>query len=246
MSKCSFYNFDIMRFNLKENIQALFKGEKKRLKLERYYAQSSYSQQGEDLTIMRLLENKSDGFFVDVGAFHPIKYSNTYIFYKNGWRGINIEPNPDVQKEFLKYRALDINLNIGIGNRVETLSYYKFNVPAVNSFSQEHVNKWKQVPDFYVTEVIEIQTQRLRDVLKENLPEHQKIDFMSVDVENFDLEVLMSNDWELYRPFILLVEDDILQFESFSESPIVVYLQSKNYSLISVCNGTLFFKDNVN
>lgn len=65
--------------------------------------------------------------------------------------------------------------------------YYKFNEPAVNSFSQEHVNKWKQVPDFHVKEVIEIQTQRLQNVLREHLLEDQKID-LCLDVENFDLE----------------------------------------------------------
>jgi FkbM family methyltransferase len=232
-----------MRFNLKKRIGALFK-EKKSTRLEREYAQKSYSQQGEDITIMRLLENKPKGFFVDIGAFHPIKYSNTYTFYKKGWRGINIEPNPDARQDFLKYRAHDINLNIAIGNSSERLSYYKFNVPAVNSFSLEHVDKWKQVPDFYVKEVLDIQTQRLQDVLKEHLPDHQIIDFMSIDVENFDLEVLKSNDWDLYRPFLLLVEEDILQLDSFTESPIVTYLQTKNYALISVCNGTLFFRDN--
>ena len=56
----------------------------------------SYSQQAEDLSIQRYFgEEKMNGFFVDVGAFDPIKYSNTYLFYKKGWRGINIEPNPD-------------------------------------------------------------------------------------------------------------------------------------------------------
>lgn len=232
-----------MGFNLKESITTFFKGKRRRNKLEKNYAQTSFSQQGEDITIMRLLENKENGFFVDIGAFHPIKYSNTYAFYKKGWRGINIEANPDARQEFLRYRTLDVNLNIAIGNSPDKLSYYKFNEPAVNSFSREHVEKWKQVSGFHVTEVIKIETQRLQDVLKKHLPKDQKIDFMSIDVENFDLEVLMSNNWDLYRPFLLLVEEDILQFVSYTESPIVSYLQTKNYSLLSVCNGTLIFKD---
>lgn len=230
-----------MGLNIRKTVSGYIKGSRK--KLESDHAQVSFSQQGEDITIMRLLNNKPNGFFVDIGAFHPIEYSNTYIFYKNGWRGINIEANPDAHQKFLKYRSLDTNLKTAIGNKQERLSYYKFNVPAINSFSKEHVNKWKQIPGFHVTEVIEIELQRLQDVLKANLPEGQIIDFMSIDVENFDLEVLMSNDWNLYRPLLLLVEEDVLQFTSYIESPIVSYLKGKNYSLTTICNGTLFFKD---
>lgn len=205
--------------------------------------QISYSQQGEDLTLLRLLEGKADGFYIDIGAFHPIKYSNTYLFYLKGWTGINIEPNPDVRNEFLKQRKNDLNLNIAIGNTTEALSYYKFNDPAVNSFSTEHVEKWKGVKGFHLTDVIKIQVHRLEDILHQYLAEGQKIDFITVDVENFDLEVLKSNNWELYRPYFLLVEEDLLCYNSFLESPIVSYLKGQNYELVTICNGTIFFKD---
>jgi hypothetical protein len=76
----------------------------------------SYSQQGEDLVLNKVFEKKWGGFFVDVGAFEPKKYSNTYKLSLSGWTGINIEPNPNKYKLFQKERKKDINLNIGINN----------------------------------------------------------------------------------------------------------------------------------
>lgn len=207
------------------------------------YSQVTYSQQGEDVTLLRLLANSESGFYVDIGAFHPFKYSNTCIFYKKGWSGINVEPNPDVRPVFLQHRTRDINLNVAIGNSNEELSYYKFNDPAVNSFSVEHVEKWKQAKGFYVTEVIKIKIRKLSDILAEYLPSEKRIDFMTIDVENFDLEVLQSNDWDLYRPYILLVEEEVLHFDNYLESPIIKYLYEKDYEITTVCNGTLFFID---
>lgn len=207
------------------------------------YSQITYSQQGEDVTLLRFLEDLEYGFYVDIGAFHPFKYSNTCIFYKKGWSGINVEPNPDVRPAFLEHRTRDINLNVAVGNGNEELSYYKFNDPAVNSFSVEHVEKWKQAKGFYVTEVINVKIRKLSDILAEYLPSGKRIDFMTIDVESFDLAVLQSNDWNLYRPYILLVEEEILHFDNYLESPIIKYLYEKNYEIKTICNGTLFFID---
>jgi FkbM family methyltransferase len=233
-----------MSINLKRSISKRIKMLSKMLDgSEDESGQVSYSQQGEDLTILRLLGYKSNGFYIDVGAFNPVKYSNTHLFYKNGWRGINIEPNPDARAEFLKQRENDLNLNIAIGNSNEELSYYKFNDPALNSFSKEHVEKWDRINGFHLTDVIKIEMHRLEDVLAQYLAVDQKIDFMTVDVENFDLEVLKSNNWNLYRPYLLLVEEDLLNFNAYHESLIVSYLKDQNYELTTICNGTLFFKD---
>src|SRR3989344_4572766 len=72
----------------------------------------SYSQSGEDMILRSIFDDKKEGFYVDVGAFHPKLYSNTYYFYKRGWRGINIEPNPGAN---FGIRKGDINLKCGIG-----------------------------------------------------------------------------------------------------------------------------------
>ena len=78
------------------------------------YAVKSYSQEGEDMVLYRIFEKQKSGFYVDIGAYHPKRFSNTYFFYKRGWRGINIEPNPEAIKLFKKYRVGDINLEMGV------------------------------------------------------------------------------------------------------------------------------------
>ena len=91
------------------------------------FANVYYSQSGEDIIIGNFFQNKNKGFFVDVGAYHPKHYSNTYLLYKNGWRGINIEPNPASIKLFNKYRKNDINLQTGVLNENKEAYYHIFN-----------------------------------------------------------------------------------------------------------------------
>jgi hypothetical protein len=83
----------------------------------------SFSQQAEDLHIQRYFGTRGHGFYVDIGAYHPFQYSNTQLFYSRGWRGINIEPNPDQFVFFPQYRPQDTNLNLAVGNAGEALTY---------------------------------------------------------------------------------------------------------------------------
>jgi hypothetical protein len=108
----------------------------------------SYSQQAEDIVIIKYFNKKWGGCFVDIGAFHPKKYSNTHLLTKLGWTGINVEPNPDQFIFFLKKRKKDINLNIGISLKEDMLNYYSFNHPAVNTFDKLHAEKWSTVKGF--------------------------------------------------------------------------------------------------
>jgi hypothetical protein len=101
------------------------------------FAVKSYAQEGEDIVLKRIFGGQSTGFYVDVGAHHPMRLSNTYSFYKLGWRGINIEPNPDSFNLFTKYRSKDINLNCGIALDKGNLEYYMFDEPALNTFDSE-------------------------------------------------------------------------------------------------------------
>ena len=86
------------------------------------YSLKSYSQEGEDMILKRFFEGKQRGFYVDVGSHHPKRFSNTYFFYKTGWRGINIDPMPGSMKLFDKIRTRDINLECGIFESEDELS----------------------------------------------------------------------------------------------------------------------------
>ncbi|MFM6346540.1 MAG: hypothetical protein ACKPFK_15520, partial [Dolichospermum sp.] len=93
------------------------------------YHNISYSQEGEDLILARFFEKEKNGFYVDIGAHHPQRFSNTYYFYLKGWSGINIDAMPGSMKIFDDLRPLDINLEIPISDKSEILTYYEFDEP---------------------------------------------------------------------------------------------------------------------
>ena len=105
-------------------------------KWDKYY-HKSWSQEGEDLILARLFENNAKGFYVDVGAHHPKRFSNTYLFYKKGWTGINIDAMPGSMKSFNKLRKRDINIEKPVSDKKQILTYYAFNESALNGFSKE-------------------------------------------------------------------------------------------------------------
>src|SRR5690554_4255676 len=105
--------------------------------IDGYYCRETYSQEGEDLLLKELLKHKDRGFYVDIGAYHPIKYSNTYYFYKRGWRGINIEPMPKSNKIFNLIRPNDLNLELGISSSGARMTYYIFDNHLVNTFDED-------------------------------------------------------------------------------------------------------------
>ncbi len=182
------------------------------------------------------------GFYVDVGAHHPVRYSNTYYFYNKGWKGINIEPTPTAIRPFKILRSRDTNLNIGVATHPGNLTFYCFNEPALNTFSEDVAlgvdgkdNKYK------ITKRVKIEVLPLRDILNTHVPDGVKIDFLTVDVEGLDFDVLKSNDWDKFSPEYLLVEGHI-DFEDVFSYDIYQYLKERNYKLVAKTLRTLIFK----
>jgi len=173
----------------------------------RRYCRGSYAQDGEDLLLLRLLEDpEKAGFFVDVGAHHPARLSNTMLFYMMGWSGINIDPLPGCMTTFKKWRPRDINLELGISQVEGKLTYHRFSQPELNTFSEELLKERSNKGCHHI-EDISLPTQPLRLILAQHLPPGVLIDFLTVDVEGMDMEVLQSNDWNRWRPSLILVED---------------------------------------
>lgn len=203
-----------------------------------------YAQEGEDLILETFLEDIKTGFYVDIGAFHPNLYSNTYLFYLKGWNGINIDPRPNSMVEFKKNRPRDINLEIPIGEEERNLPYYMFDEPALNGFSKE-ISEDRQMHTVYnIVNTIDLTIHRLENVLDQHLPSGQSIDFMTIDVEGLDLEVLKSNNWQKYKPSIILVETSVVYLDKTIENPIHSFLSEKNYSLVAKTFRTSFYQLN--
>lgn len=206
----------------------------------------SYAQEGEDRVLARFFGSQKKGFYVDIGAHHPQRFSNTYYFYLNGWSGINIDAMPGSMNEFKKIRPRDTNLEIAISDSKDYLTYYEFNETALNGFSKELSAERDGLGDYKIVATHQIETCTLTEVLDQYLPKNQNIDFLSVDVEGFDFQVLKSNDWDKYQPMFVLVES--LQtnesIDSLKESEIYSYMISAGYHLCAKLFYTTIFARN--
>lgn len=203
---------------------------------------NSFSDCGEDLILRHLFEHSTKGFYIDIGAFHPILHSNSYLFYLNGWRGINIDARPGSMSDFRKIRKYDINIEAAISDKEQQLKYYIVrNAENMNSFSLENL-KYLGV-DGNIKETIQIQTVRLEEILKKNLPSNTKIDFLSIDVEGLELSVLNSNDWNKYRPKIILMESFEKFYNENADASIKDYLKERDYLPITKTINSIIFMD---
>lgn len=218
------------------------------VRIQDEHATQSFSQEGEDLIIKRLFEGRNEGasgFYVDVGAHHPRICSNTYFFYKKGWRGINIDAKPGTKALFDSERPRDINLELGIAESVGELTYFEFNQPLLNGFDRTMAEMRAADPAWRLTGTRQIPVKPLRDVLAEHLPPGQAIDFMTVDVEGLDLQVLRSNDWDRFRPRLILAEDaTVVTLDDARNAPLCQYLASVGYTVIGKAALTMFFVAN--
>jgi len=211
------------------------------------YHKLSYSHEGEDMVLARIFYNQNKGFYVDVGAHHPQRYSNTYYFYLLGWKGINIDAMPGSMKIFNQMRPNDINLEVPLSDSKQNLTYYIFNHSNLNGFSKELAierDGWK-VGDWEVKLIseIELRTSTLSEVLEQYVPPEQDIDFLNIDVEGLDYEVLRSSDWKKYRPKIVLVEDlEMVTLDQSYTAKIPAFMYEQGYQLYGKSGYTLIFK----
>lgn len=200
-----------------------------------------YAEYGEDSIVNCLIHYKREGIYVDVGAFHPKRLSSTYYFYKKQhWSGIIVEPNPVNCALFQKYRPRDIIVNMGAAKTKSELTYYMFEDASQNTFSEEFKEDRVKEEMAVIDQKI-IPVKPLSEILDENLLKGQMIDYLNIDVEGLDLEVLQSNDWERFRPSVITVEDIRFDIEKPTSSDIFNFLKEQNYNLRSVSHITLVF-----
>ena len=193
----------------------------------------SYSQEGEDMILRRIFEEKlrekRPGFYVDVGAHHPKRFSNTYFFYRLAWSGINIDAMPDSMCEFRRLRPRDINLEAAFAKEPGELTYYAFDEPALNTLDVRMAQFHKDQGACRLLEERRIVTKTLGEILRRYLPAAKKVDFMSIDVEGMDLEVLQSNDWTLCRPECIISESLGSSLEDLDQNLICTFLRGQGY-----------------
>jgi hypothetical protein len=141
---------------------------------------------------------------------------------------------PGSMSIFNKMRPRDLNLEIPISSKNENLIYYIFNEPALNTFSEKEAKLKNGLRNYKIIETKQLSCKTLSEVLSINISKNQKIDFMSIDVEGLDFDVLVSNNWDLYKPDYILVEE-LLEYKLLinSQSKINQYLNNFGYRLVA-------------
>jgi FkbM family methyltransferase len=164
----------------------------------------SYAQDLEDVRLARVFPETFDGFYVDVGANDPVELSVTKHFADHGWRGINIEPNPAQYERLRAARPRDVNVNVGLSNREGRLLFHE--CPAVHgwsTFSPELAAHYRR--QGLVLRTYEVPVTTLAEVCLRHV--NGPIDFLKLDVEGLEREVVEGADWSRWRPKVVLVED---------------------------------------
>lgn len=200
-------------------------------------------QEGENIILERIFAKQFKGLYVDVGAHHPVRFSNTYNLHQRGWAGINIEPNPDAITVFKKMRPKDVNLNVAISNLKNTCNYYKFKEPALNT-SDIKIVKIREKQGYKCIKKINVPTQTLNQVFSKFCKKTSCIDLLKIDVEGKELDVLKSNNWKKFVPKVIICEFINVDVEKLNKNPIYKFLKSRDYLLYCklLQNGIFFHK----
>ena len=205
------------------------------------YGKTSYAQEGEDLLLGRIFATQEDGFYVDVGAHHPLRFSNTYLLYRQGWHGINIDAMPGSMKSFRRLRPRDINIESAVALEDTCLTYHVFRERALNTFDEALARQYVESGLPRVS-TLEVRVRPLADLLSEHLPVSQRIDLLTIDVEGLDLDVLKSNDWTRFRPRVLIVEE-LRQSPGAAGTSIREYLAGLRYGEFARIYNSAFYLD---
>jgi FkbM family methyltransferase len=176
-----------------------------------YFSQKiSYAQSGEDLILDYLLGvvlGIKYPTYLDIGAHHPHSLSNTYLFYKRGCKGVNIEPDRSLFEHIRKMRPADINLNVGVGfNELsETADFYVMSSRALNTFSKAEAERLATLDGISIETIEKIELVPLNPILQKYFG-GKGPDLLSIDVEGLDYEVLKSIRFSEFSPAVICVE----------------------------------------
>ena len=184
----------------------------------------SFSQFGEDLFISDFFSNKKDGKYVDLGAFHPMRLSNTYLLFKKGWSGTNVDLNPITIDLFNIARKEDKNICCLLADKDNVLKnvYYEDWSAASSLTSNENLKNKKQM-----------KTRTFESLIDKNF------DFLNIDLEGHDYEILKTIDFKKFSPKLICIE--ILE-NCLDKDSIFKFMEQNNYTFIKHLGPSYFFK----
>ena len=212
---------------------------------------SFYSYGGIDNIVSDIFKHQKKGFYVDVGAQHPIKNNNTYLLYKKGWEGINIDIDEKNINLFNVSRPNDCNICAAVSSTEKDTNLYYYHAGSpINTLSKQIADRQKSI----IKETKVIKTKTLTTIIESTKFKNKEIDFLSVDVEGLELEVLKGLNLNIYKPKIIVVELlDLnskkleiknLNINNVINSEIYKYIEKKNYTMINWLHSDIVFVNN--
>jgi FkbM family methyltransferase len=212
------------------------------------HAHESFSIEAEDLVIQRLFDTvifkdrSKVGFYLDIGAFHPIIHSNTYFFYRKGWRGVNVEPNPQYIAEFARERPDDVTINAGLSDKAGMLTYHMWEFAMLNGFYGQDVIDYQIGQGQKYLGAKQVECLATPDFLARYAT--REIDFINLDIETQEPPVLRTWDWVNKRPKLICIEIHGVTMADTLKSAYVDILGQRGYTLMSRVWQSVMFVDN--
>ncbi len=199
--------------------------------------QESYAQGKEDVIVASLFQRLgiAQPSYLDIGAYHPTELSNTYLFYQRGGQGVCVEPDPTLAAEIIRQRPRDVCLNVGVGvDQTDTADFYVMSDRAYNTFSRVDAEKCQASGRARIEQVVPTSLRTINSIMRERFPTTPN--FVSMDVEGLDLDILKTFDFAKFRPEVFCVET-------------LSYTEAKKLTAIvdfMVHHGYLVYADTVN
>ena len=196
------------------------------IKHQYFKDKKSYSMDGEDVVISNYFNNKEKGFYIDIGCYHPIHRNNTFLLFKKGWQGINVDIH-DFSIELFNYaRPKDLNYNFAVSNKNEKVKmFFQKELSQLSTIDQNQAKKAFQG----TIKEKEIQAYTLNEILNFSKLNNKKIDLLDIDVEAVDLKVLQGLSFEKFKPELICIE---IHEKNLKESETFKFLKDFNYELI--------------
>jgi len=196
-----------------------------------------YSQFAEDVSILRLFPRNYRGFYVDVGCFHPVKYSNTCALYKRGWEGINVDIDAIKIEGFNLLRKRDVNVACAVSDQSGEVEYYSAGFYSlINTLNEDFTGAGTGYKPKKTA------VRRLDEIIAGTRFSGREIDLLSVDTEAHDLKVLASLDFERYRPKVVVVETHVTSLDELVREELYHFLDRHGYTLSNWCGLSVIFR----
>lgn len=189
----------------------------------------SYSQNFEDVILNRLFADQKTGFYIDVGAQHPYYDSVTKAFYDRGWHGINLEPVKEYYELLKQQRERDINLQVAAGEAELILEFYELEGTGLSTFDRQTAEEIAEKNSYKILPY-QVPIKKLADICQQYVT--QPINFLKIDVEGWEENVILGHDWQNFRPIVVLLEATIPNSPVRTETKIKEILESKNYEYV--------------